>query len=73
MLNLSSCHYYIAKLGNSCLWSCSFLFYFSGIDLIGILQKGIEASYLKTIRYETAPESESDIIPTDIPRPVSYI
>lgn len=46
----------------------------AGIDLIGVLQKGIEASYLKTIRYETATESESEIvISTDIPRPVSYI
>nr|XP_014285407.2 tyrosine-protein phosphatase non-receptor type 13-like [Halyomorpha halys] len=44
----------------------------TGIDMIGVLQKGIEASYLKTIRYEIAPETDSDIVfSTDLPRPIS--
>ena len=40
--------------------------------MIGVLQKGIEASYLRTIRYEIAPETDSDIVfTTELPRPIS--
>ncbi|XP_024085663.1 tyrosine-protein phosphatase non-receptor type 13-like [Cimex lectularius] len=45
----------------------------TGFDLMSVLQKPIEESYFNAIRYQTATESEENMIITELPRPLSYL
>ncbi|BES92232.1 FERM C-terminal Hypothetical protein-like domain [Nesidiocoris tenuis] len=45
----------------------------TGFDLMTVLQKPIEESYLNAIRYQIATESDDSMIATELPRPLSYL